>query len=196
MPENPTNDMTQNAKAKSPKAQLVAQIARLVKKAGLDYEGWRYVSKRVRRLCDLRPEKKGRRLPRVLTTEEFRRFYQVVDRAEDVQHALMLRLLFFTAVRVSELCNMLDRRSGSRSLQDQDQPGQGLARTVTSSSASPSPRPCERTSPPTPITAGSSRPRGMASSAPGGSSRSSPSTPRRRESRRPLTPSGTRRSLG
>jgi integrase/recombinase XerD len=28
-----------------------------------------------------------------------------VDRAEDVQHALMLRLLFYTAVRVSELCN-------------------------------------------------------------------------------------------
>ena len=72
MPENPSNDMTQNAKPKSPKAQLVAQIARLIKKAGLDYEGWRYVSKRVRRLCDLRPEKKGRRLPRILTTEEFR----------------------------------------------------------------------------------------------------------------------------
>ena len=57
-------------------------------------------------VCDLRPEKKGRRLPRVLTTEEFRRFYQIVDRAEDVQHALMLRLLFFTAVRVGELCNI------------------------------------------------------------------------------------------
>jgi integrase/recombinase XerD len=105
MPETPTNDMTQNAMPKSPKAQLVARIARLVRQAGLDYEGWRYVSKRVRRLCDLRPEKKGRRLPRILTTEEFRRFYQVVDRAEDVQHALMLRILFFTAVRVSELCN-------------------------------------------------------------------------------------------
>lgn len=39
----------------------------------------------------------------MLTADEFRRFYQVVDRAEDVQHALMLRLLFFTGVRVSEL---------------------------------------------------------------------------------------------
>ncbi len=107
MPETPTNDMTQNASAKSRKAQLVTRIARLVRQAGLDYAGWRYISKRVRKLCDLRPEKKGRRLPRVLTTEEFRRFYAVVDRAEDVQHALMLRLLYFTAVRVSELCNML-----------------------------------------------------------------------------------------
>ena len=106
MPENLPNGGSQNGKAKSRKAQLVAQIARLVRKEGLDYEGWRYVAKRVRQVCDLRPEKKGRRLPRVLTTDEFRRFYQIVDRAEDVQHALMLRLLFFTAVRVSELCNI------------------------------------------------------------------------------------------
>jgi integrase len=107
MPENPCNDMEQNAIAKSPKARLVARIARLVRQEGLDYAGWRYVAKRVRRLCDLRPQKKGRRLPRILTTDEFRRFYAVVDRADDVQHALMLRLIFFTAVRVSELCSML-----------------------------------------------------------------------------------------
>ena len=93
MPENPANGGSQNGKAKSRKARLVARIARLVRQEGLDYEGWRYVAKRVRQVCDLRPEKKGRRLPRVLTTEEFRRFYQIVDRAEDVQHALMLRLL-------------------------------------------------------------------------------------------------------
>jgi integrase/recombinase XerD len=105
MHENPTKCEAQNGKAKSRKAQLVTQIARLVKKEGLDYAGWRYVSKRVRKVCDLRPEKKGRRLPRVLTTDEFRRFYAAVDRAQDVQHCLMLRLLFFTAVRVSELCN-------------------------------------------------------------------------------------------
>ena len=105
MPENPVNGASQTGKAKSIKAKLVARIARLVRQEGLDYDAWRYVAKKVRQVCDLRPEKKGRRLPRVLTTEEFRRFYQIVDRAEDVQHALMLRLLFYTAVRVSELCN-------------------------------------------------------------------------------------------
>ena len=46
------------------------------------------------------------RLPKVLTTDDFRRFYEVVDKADDVQHSLMLRLMFFTAVRVSELCRM------------------------------------------------------------------------------------------
>jgi integrase len=52
--------------------------------------------------CDLRPARKGRRLPRVLNADDFRHFYAAVDQADDVQHALMLRLLFFTAVRVSE----------------------------------------------------------------------------------------------
>jgi integrase len=103
MTENAASFAMQNEKAKS---AVVAQIARIVRKAGLDYEGWRYVAKQVRKECDLKPAKKGRKLPRILTTDRFRRFYEVVDQADDVQHALMLRLLFFTAVRVSELCNI------------------------------------------------------------------------------------------
>src|SRR4051812_14439176 len=106
MPQNPPDCGTQNGKTKLNKAQIVAQVVRIVRKEGLTYDAWRYVAKKVHQVCDHRPEKKGRRLPRVLTTDEFRRFYAVVDRAVDVQHALMLRLLFYTAVRVSELCNM------------------------------------------------------------------------------------------
>ncbi len=105
-PKNPLDFASQNGNAKSGKGLIVAQIVRLVRKAGLDYDGWRYVAKKVRQVCELRPAKRGKKLPRVLSAEEFRRFYQIVDRAEDVQHSLMLRLLFFTAVRVSELCNM------------------------------------------------------------------------------------------
>jgi len=103
MNENPASFATQNGKAKS---EIVSQIARIVRRAGLDYAGWRYVAKQVRKECDLRPAKKGRRLPRILTADDFRRFYEAVDQADDVQHALMLRLLFYTGVRVSELCNI------------------------------------------------------------------------------------------
>jgi integrase/recombinase XerD len=102
-PENPAGFESQKESAKS---RLVARISRLVRRAGLDYDGWRYISRRVRQECSLRPAKKGRRLPKVLTQEDFRRFYASVDRADNVQHSLMLRLLFYTGVRVSELCNM------------------------------------------------------------------------------------------
>ena len=99
--EKPANGESQNESAKSPKSRLIGQIVRLVRKAGLDYEGWRYISKRVRQACELRPVTKGRKLPKVLSADDFRRFYEAVDKADDVQHALMLRLMFFTAVRVS-----------------------------------------------------------------------------------------------
>jgi len=100
------NEATFAAQNESAKSEVVAQVARIIRRAGLDYAGWRYVAKQVRKVCDLRPAKKGRKLPRILNAKDFRRFYEVVDKAEDVQHALMLRLLFFTAVRVSELCNI------------------------------------------------------------------------------------------
>jgi integrase len=103
MAENQPNCVSQNGKAKS---QIVSEIARIVRKHGLDYEGWRYIAKRVRQKCDLRPVKKGRKLPRILTADDFRQFYRVVDQADDVQHALMLRLVFYTAVRVGELCRI------------------------------------------------------------------------------------------
>jgi integrase/recombinase XerD len=96
----------QNGSAKSAKAEIIRRIARLVRREGLSYEDWRYVARRVRSACGLRPAKQPKRLPRVLTEEGFRRFYHAVDRAADVQHALMLRLLFYTGVRVSELCNI------------------------------------------------------------------------------------------
>lgn len=103
MAENAASFATQNEKAKS---EIVAQVARIVRRAGLDYEGWRYIAKQVRKECQLRPAKKGQRLPRILNADAFRSFYEAVDRADDVQHALMLRLLFQTAVRVSELCGI------------------------------------------------------------------------------------------
>lgn len=104
--ESTQNCASQNRSAKSKKRHIVRRIALLVRKAGLDYDDWRYVSRRVRQVCALKPAKRPKRLPRILTAEEFRRFYAVVDRAEDVQHALMLRLLFYTGVRVSELCRI------------------------------------------------------------------------------------------
>ena len=103
MPENTPDRASQNGIAKS---QIVAEFARIVRKYGLDYDGWRYIAKRVRQKCELRPAKRAKKLPRVLTADNFRLFYRVVDEADDVQHSLMLRLLFFTGVRVSELCRI------------------------------------------------------------------------------------------
>jgi integrase/recombinase XerD len=103
MVENTPSCVSQNGKTK---LQIVSEIAKIVRKHGLNYEDWRYITKRVRQKCELRPAKRGKKLPRILTTDHFRRFYQIVDQANDVQHSLLLRLLFYTGVRVSELCRI------------------------------------------------------------------------------------------
>jgi integrase/recombinase XerD len=77
--ENPLNCGSQNEKAKSQKARLVARIVRLMRQAGLGYDDWRYASRRVRKACDLRLAKKPKKLPRVLAAEQFRQFYRAVD---------------------------------------------------------------------------------------------------------------------
>lgn len=53
--ENGQKCATRNGKAKSNKRQIVSRVALLVRKAGLSYEDWRYVSRRVRQVCELRP---------------------------------------------------------------------------------------------------------------------------------------------
>ena len=170
MTENQPNCVSQNGKAKS---EIVSEIARIVRKHGLDYDDWRYIAKRVRQKCELRPAKKGRKLPRILTADDFRRFYQVVDQADDVQHSLMLRLIFFTAMRVSRTVPHRGGRHRPGELQDLRQPGQGQSRIATSCSASRSPRPSGPTSPLIPRTVGCSRPGATRSIPPGESSRSS-----------------------
>ena len=86
-----------------------------------------------------------------------------MDAAEDVQHALMLRLLFYTGVRVSELCSIEVADVDLENCKVFVNQGKG-ARTATSCSASPSPRRCAPTSPPIRRTAGCSRPGGAGSS--------------------------------
>ena len=106
----------------------------------------------------------------------------MVDQADDVQHALMLRLTFYTGVRVSELCGIevshvdlenckifVDQGKGSKDRYVLF--GKSFATAL------------RRTSRPTPITGGSSKRSGTRSSRPGGFSKSSRTMPRRRACR-------------
>lgn len=87
-------------------AKLVRAIANLVRRARVDYEAFRRVCAQVRKEIGLRRPRRSRRLPRILPEASLRRFYQEIDRAGKLQHQIMLRLLFYTAVRVSELVSI------------------------------------------------------------------------------------------
>lgn len=89
-----------NAKLKT---KLVGYLSRLIRRFRLDYRQFEIACKTARKETGLRRPPRPRRLPRLLPEESLRKFYEAVDRASNLQHQVMFRLLFYTAVRVSEL---------------------------------------------------------------------------------------------
>jgi integrase/recombinase XerD len=87
-------------------AKLVRAIVTLVRRARIDYEGFRRVCAQVRKELGIRRPPRSRRLPRILSDANLKKFYNTIDEAGNLQHEIMLRLLFYTAVRVSELTSI------------------------------------------------------------------------------------------
>ena len=89
-----------NRKAKS---AVVSQIARIARRARLGYSDFLYVCQQARKQLGLTKPKQQRKLPQLLSEAELKRFFDEIQACGDVQHEIMLKFLFYTAVRVSEL---------------------------------------------------------------------------------------------
>ena len=87
-------------------SRFVARIVRLARKERLDYADFLYVCQQARRKLGLRKPPQERRLPQLLPEAELKTFFRVLARCGNLQHEIMLRLLFFSAVRVSGLVNV------------------------------------------------------------------------------------------
>jgi integrase/recombinase XerD len=94
------NFVSSNEKAKS---AIVTQLVRIARKERLDYAAFLYVCQQARRRLGLRKPPKERRLPQLLPETELKKFFRVLQQCGNLQHEIMLKLLFFSAVRVSEL---------------------------------------------------------------------------------------------
>ncbi len=88
------------------KSEVVAQFVRIARKERLNYAEFLYVCQQTRRKLGMRKPKRQRKLPHLLTEAELKQFFQVIQDCGDVQHEIMLKLLFYTAVRVSELVRL------------------------------------------------------------------------------------------
>lgn len=107
--------MAQKTTKKSPsfvttneKAKLVAvkKMLQVAKQHRLDYDEFLYVCQQVRRKLNLKKPKKERKLPELLSADDLRSFFKTIQKCGNLQHELMLKLLLYTAVRVSELINI------------------------------------------------------------------------------------------
>jgi integrase/recombinase XerD len=96
--------VAEDGKAKSQDlTAVVKKMERLVRHERLTYEQFAYVCKVVRGQLDLRPKKKRKKLPILLTDKELEGFFKAIDDCGNMVYQLMLRLLFYCGVRVSEL---------------------------------------------------------------------------------------------
>ena len=67
----------------------------------LSYSQFNEYAKQARKHLGLKPARGPRQLPRLLPKASLARFYEAIDAAANIKHQIMLRLLFFTAVRVA-----------------------------------------------------------------------------------------------
>lgn len=81
------------------------EIAAIARRYSLTYNTLSKAVHAARRHLGLKPPgSAGRRLPKLLTASQLASFYESIDKADNLQHQIMLRLLFFTGARVAELC--------------------------------------------------------------------------------------------
>jgi len=73
------------------------------RKERLSYPDFVYVCQQARKKLGLRKPKTERKLPQLLPEADLKRFFRVIQECGNLQHEIMLKLLFYTAVRVSEL---------------------------------------------------------------------------------------------
>jgi integrase/recombinase XerD len=88
------------------KLDVVKKMVRIARQHRLNYDDFVYVCQQVRLKLKLKKPKKERRLPELLSAPELKKFFRTVEKCGDLQHELLLKLLLYTAVRVSELVNM------------------------------------------------------------------------------------------
>lgn len=102
-PKKPANFAAARATAKS---EAIKKILRVARQHRLGYDDFVAVCQQVRVKLNLRKQKKERRLPEILSPPELKKFFKAVQKCGNLQHELMLKLLLYTAVRVSELVNI------------------------------------------------------------------------------------------
>ncbi len=94
------------ARNQNTKLEAVRKIVHVARQHRLNYEDFVYVCQQVRLKLKLKKTKKEKRLPEMLSLAEVKKFFKTVQVCGDLQHELMLKLLLYTAVRVSELVSI------------------------------------------------------------------------------------------
>jgi len=86
---------------------MAKKLARILKKERPDHVYLKKVFAHIRDILELRGKVAvQKKMPNILTEKELKNFYNVVWNASNRTHVVMIKVLFFTGVRNSELANI------------------------------------------------------------------------------------------
>lgn len=91
---------------RTPPKKKAKELAKYLRAEKPDYPYLKSVFRALRVELEVEIPKSGHRLPGVPTEEELRRFYQTVWQARNFADMILIKTLFYTGVRVSELVNI------------------------------------------------------------------------------------------
>ena len=106
MLDTPKNCEDFVAAKRNAKSEIVSRLVLMARKERLDYDDFLYVCQRARRKLGLCRPKRHRKLPQLLSEPDLKRFFRAIQECGEVEHEIMLKFLFFTSIRVSELINI------------------------------------------------------------------------------------------
>lgn len=85
---------------------FIRAIVNAARRDRLDYDQFIEDSKQARLILKLTRPHRGRTLPNIPTEDSVKRFFSSIDKATNLQHQVMLRLMLYTGVRVAELVSI------------------------------------------------------------------------------------------
>ena len=91
---------------RTPVRQKAKLIAKSLRKENPDYDYLRELFRHLRKELCIEIIHKDKKLPYVPTEEEIRKYYKAVWKSRNMQHAILIKTLLYTGVRVSELVNI------------------------------------------------------------------------------------------
>ncbi len=85
---------------------FVREVVNSARRHRIDYDQFVEDSKQARHILKLTRPHRGRTLPKIPNEESIKRFFHAIDKATNLQHQVMLRLMLYTGVRVAELVSI------------------------------------------------------------------------------------------
>ena len=79
------------------------QIARIIQIDNPDYYYLKELFKKLRKELEIKRTLEPKKLPYVPTTEEIRRYYDVVWNNQNTKHMIIVKMLLYTGIKISEL---------------------------------------------------------------------------------------------